>query len=109
MKQVKIVRNDVEAKKTVEQFLNQGFTKNEVFLLAHDKDRSDDLTDAINTNEILPTEIGVFESLAHVFRSRGEELRSNMESLGFSYLEAQHFEGELDRGRIVVVATKKVS
>jgi hypothetical protein len=109
MKQVKIVRNDVEAKKTVEQFLNQGFTKNEVFLLAHDKNRSDDLTDATNTNEILQTEIGVFESLAHVFRSRGEELRSSMETLEFSNFEAEQFEGELDLGRIVVVATKKVS
>jgi hypothetical protein len=109
MKQIKIVRNDVEAKKTVEQFLNQGFTKNEVYLLAYDKNRSDDLTDATNTNETLPTEVGVFESLAHVFRSRGEELRSSMKSLGFSNFEAQQFEGELDLGRIVVCATKKVS
>lgn len=109
MKQVVIVENGVEAKKTVEQLLRQGFTKNEVLLLAHDKDRSDDLTNATDTNEILQTEIGVFESLAHVFRSRGDELRSSMESLGLSYFEAQHFEGELDRGRIVVVATKKVT
>ncbi|MCL6573516.1 MAG: general stress protein [Bacillus sp. (in: Bacteria)] len=105
MKQVKIVRNDVEAKKTVELF----FTKNEVFLIAHDKNRSNDLTDATDTNEILPTEIGVIESLVDVFLSRGDELRSNMEYLGFSYFEAQHFEGELDLGRIDVVATKKVS
>lgn len=31
MKQVKIVENDVEVKKSVVQFLNQGFTKEEVY------------------------------------------------------------------------------
>ncbi|MEY2194148.1 general stress protein [Neobacillus sp. BF23-41] len=109
MKQVKIVENDVEAKKSVVQFLNQGFTKEEVYILAHDKDRSMDLTDVTDTNGMEEYDQGVFESLANVFRSRGDELRSNMESLGLSYFEAQQFEGELDMGRLVIVATKKVS
>ncbi|MEH7480396.1 general stress protein [Neobacillus drentensis] len=109
MKQVKIVENEVEAKKSVVQFLNQGFTKEEVYILAHDKDRSMDLTDATDTNGLEEYDQGVFESLANVFRSRGDELRSNMESLGLSYFEAQQFEGELDMGRLVIVATKKVS
>lgn len=109
MKQIRIVENDVEAKNSVVQFLNQGFKKEEVYILAHDKDRSIELTHATKTNDIKVTELGVFESLANVFRSRGDELRSNMESLGLSYFEAQQFEGELDLGRIVVVARKKVS
>ncbi|PGY12548.1 general stress protein [Bacillus sp. AFS031507] len=109
MKQVKIVENEVQAKKSVVQFLNQGFTKEEVYILAHDKDRSMDLTDATDTNGMEVYDQGVFESLANVFRSRGDELRSNMESLGLSYFEAQQFEGELDMGRLVIVATKKVS
>jgi hypothetical protein len=109
MKQVKVVENDVEAKKAVEQLLYQGFTKNEVFLLAHDKSRSVDLTEATETNEILVTDHGVFESLANLFRSRGDELRSSMESLGLSYYEAIQFEEELDQGRIVVVAKNEVS
>ena len=109
MKQIKIVENDVEVKKSVVQLLNQGFTKEEVYILAHDKDRSIELTVTTDTNDIKVSEPGAFESLANVFRSRGDELRSNMESLGLSYFEAQQFEGELDLGRIVVVATKKVS
>jgi putative AlgH/UPF0301 family transcriptional regulator len=108
MKRVKIVRNDREAEKTVEYFLSKGFTKNEVYILAHDKDRSINLTDATETNEILITDLGVFESLAHVFRSRGDELRSSMESLGLSYYEVQQFEGELERGWVVVVAKKSL-
>ena len=109
MKQVKIVENDLEVKKSVVHFLNQGFRKEDVYIFAHDKDRSMDLTDATDTNGIEVTDQGVFEALANLFRSRGDELRSDMESLGLSYFEAQQFEGELDLGRVVIVATKKVS
>jgi hypothetical protein len=106
MKQVKLVENGVEAKKAIEQFLSQGFTKDEVYLLAHDQNRSEDLTDATDTSDIGVAEQGFFGSIANVFRSRGDELRSKMKSLGLSDLEAQQFEEELDRGHVVVVATK---
>jgi hypothetical protein len=109
MKQVKVVENGVEAKKVIEQFLNQGYTKDEVYLLAHDKDRSEDLTDALDTQDIGIAEQGVFDSMANVFRSRGDELRSKIESLGLSNTEAQQFEKDLDQGRVVVVATKEAS
>lgn len=109
MKQVKIVENGVQAKKVIEEFINQGYTKDEVYILAHDKDRSEDLTDATATNEIGVPEQGVFGSVANVFRKRGDELRAKLESLGLSDLEAQQFEKELDQGRVVVVASKKAS
>ena len=109
MKQVKIVENGVEAKRVIDQFLNQGYTKDEVYLLAHDKDRSEDLTDATHTNEIGVPEQGVLDSVANVFRTRGDELRSKLQSLGLSDIEAQQFEKELDQGRVVVVATNKAS
>jgi len=72
--------------------------------LAHSKDHSENLTNAMNTNDIGVAEQGIVNSIANVFRSRGDELRSKMESLGLSNLEAQRFEEELDRGRIVVIA-----
>lgn len=72
--------------------------------MAHSKDRSENLTNAMNTNDIGVAEQGIVNSIANVFRSRGDELRSKMESLGLSNLEAQRFEEELDRGRIVVIA-----
>ncbi|MFL6517097.1 MAG: general stress protein [Bacillus sp. (in: firmicutes)] len=109
MKQVKIVENDIEAKKSVEQFLKEGFSKEEVYLLAYDKCRSAQLTDLTDTNDLEVSELGVFESLANLFRSRGDELRAEMESLGLSYFEAQQFAGELDMGRVVIVATKEAS
>ncbi|MFL6516648.1 MAG: general stress protein [Bacillus sp. (in: firmicutes)] len=106
MTEVKIVENGLQAKREIEQFLQQGFTKDEVYLLAHGKDRSEDLSEALDTSEIGVNEQGVFDSIANVFRSRGDELRSKMESLGLTDREAQQFEEELDRGRVLVVAAK---
>ena len=106
MTQVKLVENGLQAKKEIEQFLTQGYTKDEVYLLAHNKERSEDLTEALDTGEIGVNEQGVIDSIANVFRSRGDELRSKMESLGLTDTEAQKFEKELDRGRVMVVAAK---
>jgi hypothetical protein len=106
MTQVRLVENGLQAKKEIEQFLNQGFTKDEVYLLAHGKDRSEDLSEALDINDIGIGEQGFFDSIANVFRSRGDELRTKMESLGLTDTEAQQFEKELDRGRVLVVAAK---
>lgn len=57
--------------------------------MAHSKDHSENLTNAMNTNDIGVAEQGIVNSIANVFRSRGDELRSKMESLGLSNLEAQ--------------------
>ncbi|TYR80711.1 general stress protein [Priestia megaterium] len=106
MVNVKVVENGVQAKATIEQFLREGFTKDEVYLLAHHQDRSEHLTELTDTNNIGVSEQGVFDSMANVFRSRGDELRSKMESLGLSTPEAEQYEEELDRGRVVIVASK---
>ncbi|MBO0960977.1 general stress protein [Neobacillus sp. MM2021_6] len=106
MEQVKVVENGVEAKREIEQLIMQGFTKDEIYLLAHDKHRSEDLTDSLDIGGIGVGEQGVFDSIANVFRTRGDELRSKLESLGLSHAEAEHYEEELDQGRVVVVASK---
>ena len=42
--------------------------------------------------------------MKNVFRSRGDELRSKMVSLGLTENEAAHMEEELDKGKVVIVA-----
>ncbi|WP_040207066.1 general stress protein [Neobacillus jeddahensis] len=104
MENVKIVENSVQARQEIDQFIRQGFTKDEIYLLTHDQDRTNDLTDHLDINDVGVPEQGVFESLANVFRTRGDELRSKFETLGFSTEEAERFELELDQGKVVVVA-----
>lgn len=106
MANVIIVENGVEAKEQIQQFIDQGFTKEEIYLLAHDNNRSNDLTSALNINDIGVAEQGFFDSIANVFRTRGDELRSKLESLGVSASDAEQYERELDQGKVVVLATK---
>ncbi|MEH7334254.1 general stress protein [Neobacillus drentensis] len=106
MKHVKVVENGVQARKEIEQFIMDGYTKDEIYLLAHDQHRSEDLTDQLDISSIGVAEEGVLDSLANVFRTRGDELRSKLESLGLSTNEAERFEEELDHGKVVVVASK---
>ena len=109
MENVKIVENGLEARKEIDQFIIEGYTKDEIYLLAHDHNRSEHLTDKLDINEIGIGEQGVFKSIANVFRSRGDELRSKLESLGLSAAAAERYEEEMDHGRLVVIATKKTA
>lgn len=103
---VQVVENGVEAKKLIDRLITQGFTKDDVYLLAHDRDRSEHLTDALDINDVGVNEQGFFDSIANVFRSRGDELRSKLQSLGLTIAEAENYEEEMDHGRCVVVALK---
>jgi hypothetical protein len=106
MESIKIVENGVEARKEIAQFRMQGFTKDEIYLLAHDQNRAEHLTDALEISDIGVGEQGVLDSIANVFRSRGDELRSKLESLGLSAAAAARCEEEMDHGKVIVVASK---
>ncbi|MEH7250239.1 general stress protein [Neobacillus niacini] len=106
MENVKIVENGVEAKQEIAQFMLQGYTKSEIYLLAHDENRSEHLTDALDINEVGVSEQGIFDSIANVFRSRGDELRSKLQSLGLSAAAAERCEEEMDHGKVIVLASK---
>jgi hypothetical protein len=106
MEAVKIVENGVQAKREIAEFMMAGFTKDEIYLLAHDENRSEHLTDALEISPVGVGEQGVFDSIANVFRSRGDALRSKLESLGLSAGAAEHCEKQMDHGKVVVVASK---
>lgn len=106
METVRIVENGVQAKKEIEQLIMQGYTKEEIYLLAHDRNRSEDLTDSLDINDISVQEQGVLDSIANVFRTRGDELRAKLESLGLTSNDAERYEEELDHGKVIVVASK---
>jgi hypothetical protein len=101
----KIVENAVQAKGAIEELIRGDYTEKQIYLFAHDKHRSEDITDATHTEKVGLTEQGLLESLGNVFKSRGDELRDKMTSIGLSQSEANLFEEELDKGRLVLVAS----
>ncbi|WP_335871410.1 general stress protein [Bacillus sp. 2205SS5-2] len=109
MYRVEIVENGLQAQELISGFEMEGYTKENIYLFAHDTKRSEHLTEATNTEDIGIKEQGIFETMGNYFRSRGDELRSKMRSVGLSQAEAEKFEEELDKGKLVIVASKETS
>ncbi|MEC0093263.1 YflT domain-containing protein [Paenibacillus macquariensis] len=102
----KVVDNGVKAVDEVKQLHSSGYVYDNIFVLAHDEERTDRIANVANANEIGIKEEGVFDSLANLFRSRGDELRAKITSLGFTNAEADFYEKELDLGKVLIIAKR---
>ncbi|WP_409296164.1 general stress protein [Peribacillus sp. SCS-26] len=102
MYQVHVIENGVQAKEKIESLSGTGFNEENIYLFAHDKERSEHLTENTDTAEVGG---GLFGSIKNVFSSRGDELRNKMQTLGLTEAEADQYEKELDKGKVVLVAS----
>ncbi|HZG70976.1 MAG TPA: general stress protein [Chondromyces sp.] len=105
MTQKKIVENGVQAKETIESLQAEGYPLKNIYLLAHDEERTKDLTEALEINNIGMKEQGMLGSILNMVNSRGDELREKMQALGLSSQEADIYEKELDRGKVLIIAS----
>ncbi|WP_339251171.1 general stress protein [Sporosarcina sp. FSL W8-0480] len=102
----KIVENAVQAKNEIEELTKQGYTHDDIYIFAHDKKRSDDITEALDTEKVGMKEQGFLDSMKNMLTSRGDELRSKMEAAGLTAEDAADAERELDHGKLVLIAKK---
>ncbi|MCZ8519675.1 MULTISPECIES: general stress protein [Paenibacillus] len=100
---VKLVDGEEAAIQAIRQFRLEGHSLNEIYVLAHDGDTAQELSRLTDTKTIGMMEEGMATAFANLFRSRGDQLRAKMESLGISALDAERYESELDRGKIIVL------
>lgn len=103
----KIVSGGVEAAKTVDELRSAGYPSDDIYVLAHERDRTDQIADLTAAQEIGIKEEGILTSIANLFRSRGDELRAKIVSLGFTEAEAAFYEKELDLGKVLVIAIRR--
>lgn len=103
----RIVENGVQAKKIIDGLVTEGYTRDEIYIFAHYEKRSEDITKELHTESVGLKEQGMVEAIKNIFTSRGDELRSKMQSVGLTEKEAADAEEELDKGRLVVIANKK--
>ncbi|WP_156856191.1 general stress protein [Oceanobacillus sp. AG] len=106
MENVYVVENSVKAKEKIDQLMLQGYTKDEIYVIAHEPDLTDKLSENLHVNQVGMEEEGILDKIANVFRSRGDELRNQFENLGLTEAEADRYEAELDKGHLIVVAKK---
>ncbi|MDQ0429785.1 hypothetical protein QOZ98_002613 [Planomicrobium stackebrandtii] len=102
------VENAVQAKKEIEKLETQGYTHDDIYIFAHDKKRNKDITKALDTEEVGVKEQGFLNSMKNMTSSRGDELRAKLAAAGLSDQEAEQYEEELDKGKLVIVANKNI-
>ncbi|MDY0943375.1 MULTISPECIES: general stress protein [Priestia] len=101
-----IAINGAETKKAIETFLQEGFTRNDIYLFTYNRENSKNLMNVTGTSDVGLAEQHIFDSIANVFRSREEEIRKKMHSLGLSEIEIKQCLERMDRGDIVIIALK---
>ncbi len=101
---VHTVNNVVEVKEQVYRFQMDGYAKDKIFVLTHDKDRTKRIVDNTEAEKIGIAEEGFGTAIANIFRSNGDELRAKMRSLGISEEDSQRLEREMDEDKILVIA-----
>ncbi|GAA3409867.1 general stress protein [Paenibacillus hodogayensis] len=101
---VRVVDNGARAMEEIHALHRQGHVAEDIFVLAHDKSQTEYLAGAANVNTVTMEEEGMIQSIANMFRSRGDELRAKLESMGCTPQEARVYEAEMDRGKVVVMA-----
>lgn len=103
----KIVENGIKALEAVKELHKVGYTMEDIYVLSHHEDVTHKVAAMANVNEIGIKEEGVLNSLANLFRSRGDEMRSKLQAIGYSETEAGHLEEELDKGHVLVITVTK--
>ncbi|PWA10430.1 general stress protein [Pueribacillus theae] len=95
--------NDQELINAVNELSSQGFDKDNLYVMAHDSDREDRLADQSDANEVGLKELGLGSAVKNLFSSEGDQLRTKLEELGFSEMEAEQYERKLDDGKVLLI------
>ncbi|SDE08235.1 Heat induced stress protein YflT [Paenibacillus sp. UNCCL117] len=100
---IKLVDHTDQVVRAIREFRDEGHPLSEIYVLAHETDRTDELSKLTDANTIGMLEEGVGTAFANLFRSRGDQLRAKIESMGISAAEADRLEAELDKGKVLVL------
>ncbi|WP_374561169.1 general stress protein [Sinobaca sp. H24] len=74
-----------------------------MYIITHDKERTNRLADEADANTAGAKEQGIGESIKNVFRKQGDELRAKFQELGYTEAKAEELEDKLDDGKVILV------
>lgn len=98
-------KDDTELMNVVKSLSSKGISKENLYVLSHDDDRTDRVADKVDANKIGINEMGFDTYVSNIFSKKGDELRSQLKELGFSQQEANNYEEKLDQGTILLINT----
>src|SRR5699024_4550929 len=99
--------DDMELVEEVNVQAANGISKDNLYVVSHDDDRTKRIADKVNANEIGVKEEGLKVAIENMFNKKGDELRNQLEEIGFSKDEASNLEEKLDHGKVLLITTSK--
>lgn len=102
---VKEFKDDTALINEVKSLAAKGVSKDDLFVLSHDDDRTKRVAESADASKIGISEVGFETYVSNIFSKKGDQLRAQMEELGFSSFEAENYEERLDHGAILLINT----
>lgn len=81
----------------------KGISKDDLYVISHDDDRTDRVADKVDANKVGLSEMGLKVAVENMFNKKGDELRAKFKDLGFTTEEAAVLEDKLDHGKILLL------
>ncbi len=98
-------KDDTELMHVVKSLSEKGVSKDNLYVMSHDDDRTNRVADSVDANKVGMSEVGFDTYVSNIFSKKGDQLRSQLEELGFSEMEANNYEEKLDQGTILLINT----
>ncbi|WP_042223984.1 general stress protein [Oceanobacillus manasiensis] len=102
---IKEYTNDEVLKTDVSILKDKGINREDVYVLSHDDDRTKRLAGSADANTIGVKEMDFGNAVGNLFNSKGDELRTKLQEIGFSQAEAENYEEDLDEGKVLLIVT----
>ncbi|KGP92173.1 general stress protein [Pontibacillus chungwhensis BH030062] len=103
---VREYHNDEKLQNDVQKLADNGITKEHIYLMSHDEDRTERLANNTDANTVGTQEMNLAEVIGNIFNKKGDELRNKLQDLGFSQSEADAYEEDLDEGKVLLMVTE---
>ncbi|ASK62267.1 general stress protein [Virgibacillus phasianinus] len=100
---VKEFQDDKALMEEVKTQTQKGISKDNLYVISHDDDRTDRVAGNVDASEIGAKEEGLGTAVGNIFRKKGDELRTKFKELGFPQEEANELEEKLDHGKILLL------
>ena len=97
--------NDEKLQDDVKLLVNRGIDKEDIYILSHDDERTNRIASNADANTIGLSEMDFGVAVENLFNKKGDELRNKLQEIGFSELESESLEEDLDEGKILLMIT----
>src|SRR5699024_1747923 len=94
--------DDTKLMEEVKNLAAQGVSKDNLYVISHDDDRDKRVEDSVDASSVGDGEEVIDTYVKKILRRKGDELRDQIEELGFDPTEAEVLEGKLHEGKILL-------